>query len=157
MASADSAAPEEGVVRLEIPAQGAYLAILRSVVGNLAGRHDFTVEEIDDLRMAVDEAASLLLDAATGPLDAMFTIGPGRVDTQLTAPTPAGFEIDRDSFAWTLLAALVEDVDVATVPAETTAAASADRSAPGTATEPAAGATQTTITVLAATEPGAPS
>jgi len=43
-------------VRLSIPADGAYIAVPRSVVGNLAARNNFTVDEIDDLRIAVDEA-----------------------------------------------------------------------------------------------------
>lgn len=110
--NADGAATGTSTVRLELPAHSAYLAILRSVVGNLAARHDFTVEEIDDLRMAVDEAGSLLLEAATDTLDAVFTLGTGRVDTTLSARTSPGFGVDRDSFGWTLLAALVEDVAV---------------------------------------------
>ncbi len=57
-------------VRLSIPADSAYVAVPRSVVGNLAARNDFTVDAIDDLRIAVDEACALLLPQATdGVLD----------------------------------------------------------------------------------------
>ena len=64
-------------VRLSIPADSAYIAVPRSVVGNLAARNDFTLDAIDDLRIAVDEACALLLPQATdGVLTCVFEIDP---------------------------------------------------------------------------------
>ncbi len=66
---------QPGEVRLTIPADGAYVAVPRSVVGNLAARNDFTLDAIDDLRIAVDEACALLLpQASDGMLECVFTI-----------------------------------------------------------------------------------
>jgi serine/threonine-protein kinase RsbW len=49
------------VVELRLPADGAYLSVLRTATAGLAARLDFTLDEIEDLRIAVDEACALLL------------------------------------------------------------------------------------------------
>ena len=48
-----------------MPADPAYISVLRTVTASLAARRDFTIDEIDDLRIAVDEASALLLPHAT--------------------------------------------------------------------------------------------
>jgi len=103
-------------VRLSIPADGAYIAVPRSVVGNLAARNDFTVDAIDDLRIAVDEACSLLLPQATdGVLECVFAIEPPRITVSTSAAVPSGWKPDTGSFGWTVLAALVDTVAAETV------------------------------------------
>jgi serine/threonine-protein kinase RsbW len=98
-------------VRLSIPADSAYIAVPRSVVGNLAARNDFTVDAIDDLRIAVDEACALLLPQATdGVLDCVFAIAPPQLTVRTSALVPSGWMPDTDSFGWTVLTALVESV-----------------------------------------------
>ena len=103
-------------VRLSIPADGAYIAVPRSVVGNLAARNDFTVDAIDDLRIAVDEACSLLLPQATdGVLECVFQIDPPQLTVRTSAVVPEGWTPDTTSFGWTVLTALVETAAVETV------------------------------------------
>ncbi|GAB2591248.1 ATP-binding protein [Kribbella endophytica] len=103
-------------VRLSIPADSAYIAVPRSVVGNLAARNDFTVDAIDDLRIAVDEACSLLLPQATdGVLECVFAISPPQLTVRTSAAVPAGWMPDTDSFGWTVLTALVESAGAETV------------------------------------------
>ena len=41
-------------VHVTIPADPSYVSVLRTVTASLAARRDFTIEEIDDLRIAVD-------------------------------------------------------------------------------------------------------
>ena len=55
------AAGVRDVVRLRLPAVGAYLSVLRTATAGLAARLDFTLDEIEDLRIAVDEACAMLL------------------------------------------------------------------------------------------------
>ena len=43
-------------VEVRLPAAGAYLSVLRTATAGLAARLDFTLDEIEDLRIAVDEA-----------------------------------------------------------------------------------------------------
>ena len=47
-----------------MPAEGAYLSVLRTATAGLAARLDFTLDEIEDLRIAVDEACAMLLAQA---------------------------------------------------------------------------------------------
>ena len=51
-------------VRVCMPAEGAYLSVLRTATAGLAARLDFTLDEIEDLRIAVDEACAMLLSQA---------------------------------------------------------------------------------------------
>ena len=96
-------------VRLTIPADGAYVAVPRAVVGNLAARNDFTLDAIDDLRIAVDEACALLLPQATaGTVDCVFTIDRPTIVVEVAAGVPEGWHPDTTGFGWTVLAALVE-------------------------------------------------
>ncbi|MFD0854991.1 anti-sigma factor, partial [Actinomadura adrarensis] len=48
------------VVTVKLPAAGAYLSVLRTATAGLAARLDFTLDEIEDLRIAVDEACAML-------------------------------------------------------------------------------------------------
>ena len=51
-------------VELRLPAESAYVAVLRMTTAGLAARLDFTLDDIEDLRMAVSEACALVLDDA---------------------------------------------------------------------------------------------
>ena len=101
------------VVRLRLPAIGAYLSVLRSATAGLAARLDFTLEEIEDLRIAVDEACAILLAGAAPDtdLDCEFELLPDEIRVSVTVPTIDGAQPVRDSFAWTVLAALAGSVD----------------------------------------------
>lgn len=103
-------------VRLSIPADSAYIAVPRSVVGNLAARNDFTLDAIDDLRIAIDEACALLLPQATdGVLDCVFEIAPPQLTVRTSAVVPNGWRPDTSSFGWTVLTALVESAAAETI------------------------------------------
>jgi serine/threonine-protein kinase RsbW len=101
------------VVRLRLPAVGAYLSVLRSATAGLAARLDFTLEEIEDLRIAVDEACAILLSGAApdADLECEFELLPDEIRVSVTVPTVDGEMPVRDSFAWTVLAALAGSVD----------------------------------------------
>ena len=69
-ATAHSTVRRGDVVELRLPADAAYLSVLRTATAGLAARLDFTLDEIEDLRIAVDEACAMLLpdaDARTRP------------------------------------------------------------------------------------------
>lgn len=100
-------------VELRMPAMGAYLSVLRTAVAGLAARLDFTLEEIEDLRIAVDEACALLLfEAVPGSqLDCCFELSGDRLRLRVTATTASSNLPSRDTFAWTVLSALAGGVD----------------------------------------------
>jgi len=49
---------------LEIPAEASYVQLARLVASGIAGRLDFNIDEIEDLRIAVDECCVALLTCA---------------------------------------------------------------------------------------------
>jgi serine/threonine-protein kinase RsbW len=57
------------VVVLRLPADGSYLSVLRTATAGLASRLDFTIDDIEDLRIAVDEACAMLLSHAVPGAD----------------------------------------------------------------------------------------
>ena len=61
-APADQAARDK--VNVRMPADGAYLSVLRTATAGLAARLDFTLDEIEDMRIAVDEACAMPLSQA---------------------------------------------------------------------------------------------
>jgi serine/threonine-protein kinase RsbW len=101
------------VVRLQLPAVGAYLSVLRSVTAGLAARVHFTLDEIEDLRIAVDEACALLLPSAVGGTDLAceFGVSSDELRISVSVTTADGELPARDSFAWTVLSALAGEVD----------------------------------------------
>jgi hypothetical protein len=55
---------DDGVVRLSVPAATANLRVVRLVAASLAADLEFGVDEIEDVRVAVDELAAVLLEPA---------------------------------------------------------------------------------------------
>ena len=101
------------VVEVRLPADGAYLSVLRTATAGLAARLDFTLDEIEDLRIAVDEAcALLLLDAVPGSeLTCAFELSADAMMVTVSVVTTTGRLPERGTFAWTVLSALAGDVD----------------------------------------------
>lgn len=105
--------PSEQTVHLRIPADAGYLSLLRTLVGGCAGRENFTLDQIDDLRMAVDEAAAQLLRQATGDsIELAMTATQDALELHVSATTAPATLIDRGSFSWTILQALADELEV---------------------------------------------
>ena len=102
----------DDTVELTVPADPAYISVLRTVTASLAARRDFTIDEIDDLRIAVDEACALLLPHATdgATLAASFGGTETSLMVEVSVPSKDGSKPDRTSFAWMVLAALADTV-----------------------------------------------
>jgi serine/threonine-protein kinase RsbW len=100
-------------VRVCMPAEGAYLSVLRTATAGLAARLDFTLDEIEDLRIAVDEACAMLLaQAIPGTnLECDFDLGADQMTITVSVVAAQPRTPARDTFAWTVLSALAGDVD----------------------------------------------
>ncbi len=99
-------------VDLRVPADPAYLAVIRTATAGLAARLDLTLDEIEDMRIAVDEACVLLLADRVEPgteLHATFTVSPRSLDVQVSGP--ARVLPEGGNFAWSVLEALVGRVE----------------------------------------------
>jgi serine/threonine-protein kinase RsbW len=107
-------------VTVRMPADGAYLSVLRTATAGLAARLDFTLDDIEDLRIAVDEACAMLLSQAIpgSSLECSFALEPDAMTISVSVPclnprTPSG-----DTFAWTVLAALAGSVEAQAGPGD---------------------------------------
>lgn len=100
------------VVEIRLPASSAYLSVLRTATAGLAARLNFTLDEIEDLRIAVDEACAMLLPQARPgeAFSCVFTLDDA-LDVFVQIPTTQGALPERDTFAWTVLSALAGSVD----------------------------------------------
>ena len=95
-------------ISLRVPADGAYVSVLRTMTAGLAARLDFTVDDIEDLRIAVGEACALVLpEAVPGTdLEADFRQSSGTLTVSVRVPTQGRSEPDYESFAWQVLSTL---------------------------------------------------
>jgi len=102
-------------VELRSPADSAYLAVLRTATAGLAARLDFTLDDIEDLRIAVDEACAMVLPQAreNSDLTCTFDLAASKLTVAVTAECDSPRPPNRDGFAWTVLAALTNEVAAA--------------------------------------------
>jgi serine/threonine-protein kinase RsbW len=102
------------VVVITLPANSAYLSVLRTATAGLAARLDFTIDEIEDLRIAVDEACAMLLPQALpdAEITCEFTLDAAdTIRVAVSVLTADGQQPSRETFAWTVLSALAGEVD----------------------------------------------
>lgn len=106
--------PDGDVVEVTVPADVVYVSTLRLAAAGLAARCELTVDDIEDLRLAVDEACALLLPHASpgSTLDARFELAYARLDVRVSVPTVDDAQLDRTGFAWTVLGALAAPIEV---------------------------------------------
>lgn len=107
--------PATEFVRVTVPARAEFVQLLRSVTASVAGRLPLSLDDLDDLRLAVDECCARLLDgdgaARTFRLDLRPL--PGRLEVIVSADSsrprwpPPGVE---ETLGWQILDALAESV-----------------------------------------------
>jgi serine/threonine-protein kinase RsbW len=93
---------------LRLPADSAYLAVLRTATAGLAARINFTLDDIEDLRIAVDEACAILLPQARPDteLDCRFWLGQATMTVAVGATCDDPRPPAEQGFAWRVLSAL---------------------------------------------------
>lgn len=97
-------------VELRLPADGAFASVLRTTTAGLAARLDFTMDDIEDLRMAVGEASAMVLPEADPDTDlvARYYFGDRALTVEVEASAVDNPEPDFESFAWQVLATMAE-------------------------------------------------
>lgn len=105
-----------GSVTLSVPAHRDFVAGIRALTRSTAMLCDLTVDDVEDLQIAVDEAATLLLplvdERGDKQLRADFEVGPGHLRITLVVQRHADTMPDRKGLAWAMLSALDADVSV---------------------------------------------
>lgn len=101
-------------VTVRVPAVAAYLTLLRTAVGGFAARDRLTLDQIEDLRMAVEEAALALLRRSHDDHIALEVRSTERgVEARLEAGASDGtVVIDETSFSHAILRALADELRV---------------------------------------------
>ena len=107
------AGPAADTVTVRMPADGAYLSVLRTATAGLAARLDFTLDDIEDLRIAVDEACAMLLSQAVpgSSLECSFALSPDDLTITVSVLSLSPRPPSADTFAWTVLSALAGSVE----------------------------------------------
>jgi hypothetical protein len=106
--------PTFGPVSVTVPATPNAIDVLRSVAGVVAGRTPMGFDRVDDLRLAVSEAAGRLIQAAggMGTIRGDIAVDDGSVRIDLTMPAaaigrwPVGPNID--AFSWVVIDTLAD-------------------------------------------------
>ena len=85
-------------VSIRIPAEPAYLNVVRLVAAGLASRLRFTIDEIEDLKIAVDELSAYLTGAQgrEGTMEITFSIGEERIEIRGKGDLAPGQKIRTD-------------------------------------------------------------
>jgi serine/threonine-protein kinase RsbW len=108
---ADHTGGSRADVELRLPAEGAYATVVRTTAASLAARLDFTIDDIEDLRIAIGEATALAIPVADPGTDLVARFFFGRGSMTVTLATEAADEppLDTESFAWQVLDTMAQD------------------------------------------------
>ena len=109
-----SPGPSSGAVRVSVPADKTYVALVRSAASHLGARLGLTIAELTDLRLAVDEACGVLLlpgefETTGAELHCRFDEYPDRLVVHVSAEADESAP-DVDGFGWSVLSALVDEL-----------------------------------------------
>src|SRR5688500_9610743 len=99
-----------------MPASPDLLRVARLTAAGLANRVGFNVDEVEDVKIALDELCFGLLGAGAGAgtLDRRFVLEPGALGVEGARPADGAHDRDEETteFAALLLAALVDEHDI---------------------------------------------
>jgi serine/threonine-protein kinase RsbW len=103
----------EEAVRLSVPAALEYVRIVRLTGSGVASRLGFDIEEIENFRVALDELASMAIDAASGgELEMSFSTTESELRVEGRAPVAAGVDVAVESLTAQILKAVIDDYDL---------------------------------------------
>jgi len=104
---------DNGSVSLIVPARPEYLRLVRLAAADTGARAELSIEEIDDLRIAVDELTYALI--GDDPLDVMLTLryaaSPGLVEIEGTIPAP-DVPVDVSGLSKSIIGAVVDEHEI---------------------------------------------
>lgn len=98
-----------------VPAGSEFLHTVRATVGSIAARLDFTYEDVDDLRIAVDEACAelLSLDKTGDAKELLVAIAPDEREVKISVSIDASFDWPAGGLhglPWIVMSKLVDEV-----------------------------------------------
>lgn len=116
----EATAVTEGEVRLEVPASTEFVRVARMMAAGVASRLGFTLEELDDLRIAIDELCFCLVgrDGRPGTVAIRYVLQPDglAVEGQGHFADRAGEEPRLSPLSMHILKAVTDECQVAAGP-----------------------------------------
>jgi serine/threonine-protein kinase RsbW len=105
-----NSAIDMGDIELRVPGEARYLPIIRSLAASIALREDFDLDFVADLKLAVDEACSMLAAAASPGTEVRcrFRVGMNNISLQASALSTVESLPDTASFGWRVLTTLAD-------------------------------------------------
>jgi serine/threonine-protein kinase RsbW len=99
-----------GDIELRVPAEARYLPIIRSLAATIAMREDYDLDFVADLKLAVDEACSMLAGAAWPGTELLcrFRVTDESISLQASALSTVDALLDTASFGWRVLTTLTD-------------------------------------------------
>ena len=104
----------DSLIELVLPADTRLVRVARLVASGVATTAGFDVDEVEDLRIAVDEVCTALVEGGDGSsLFLGFDLGEAEVTvTGSTKASGASFEADRLALSRQILAVVVDEHDI---------------------------------------------
>jgi serine/threonine-protein kinase RsbW len=104
-------------VALHLPADPAYAAVARTLAATIAARCHLTYDRVEDARLAVDEAFTQVVTNAQSGADVVcsFIEEAGALEFMVQSRTLLTTELPRDTFSWTVLSALADELHTTTI------------------------------------------
>lgn len=133
--AADAPTPTEAQadsIEIWVPLRPEFGATVRTVAASLGADVGFSVDELDDLRLALSEVFSVMVDLGDpdqARLVTTFSVAPGAITATMASDSLAG-HIELDDLASSILRSVVDDHQVAasSITLVKSAAEAADRS-----------------------------
>ena len=100
-------------ISIQIPASPEYLNVVRLIASGLASRLKFTIDDIEDLKIAVDELSAYLTGAQgrDGRLDIVFEVHEDRIEIKGSGTFSAGTKVRTEltDLSRMILGSVVDD------------------------------------------------
>ncbi|MCX5041848.1 ATP-binding protein [Aldersonia sp. NBC_00410] len=108
----------DAAVELRVRADPGQLGVIRAVAATMAAQCNFDLDEIADVRLAADEAASFLIvrAQARAQLICKFLVEPGHLWMSVCTPIGETVPPSRRGFGWHVLTTLTDSVDLHQTP-----------------------------------------
>lgn len=109
--------PVDGTIELVLPADARLVRLARLVASGIASTAGFDVEEVEDLRIAVDEGCASLIEGGDGsPLLLSFGLAGDAVDVfgSTNGRGPADIDENRLSLSKAILRVVVDEHELLT-------------------------------------------
>lgn len=105
--------PVEDSIVISVPPKAEFLGLVRSFVGSVAAGLRLSVDDIDDLRLALDEAFSFLVALDASASSASLSLLPTEHELIVTVAVDAEVspwppDATEETLAWKVMSALVD-------------------------------------------------